>query len=244
MARSERGFTLIELLVVIAIIAILAAILFPVFIKAKEASKTTSCASREHQLSLAVLAYVDDHDGWMVPAFTETSQWDEDTAWTWRYSVMSYINNRTIMWCPSDPRTAATWNVPQMEGKDDIASSYGINMDVAGNNSNIWFWGCHRVSEFRRHSRTLLLLEANYGMGYPHYQMLIKQYLMTYFPYHHNRRMNVSFLDGHSKTIALKNTLSEDPSKFLWKDISSRDVTTIAQIRRLLRSWPRNYPPQ
>src|SRR5436305_1156733 len=63
-ARREftRGFTLIELLVVIAVIAILAAILFPVFARARENARRSSCQSNEKQLSLAVLQYAQDYD--------------------------------------------------------------------------------------------------------------------------------------------------------------------------------------
>jgi len=60
--RSPRGFTLIELLVVIAIIAILAAILFPVFAKAREKARQASCASNEKQMGLATNMYMTDYD--------------------------------------------------------------------------------------------------------------------------------------------------------------------------------------
>ncbi len=60
MKKRERGFTLIELLVVIAIIAILAAILFPVFTRAKQASMTASCLSNVKQFALANIMYADD----------------------------------------------------------------------------------------------------------------------------------------------------------------------------------------
>ncbi len=62
MTRRQRGFTLIELLVVIAIIAILAAILFPVFAKAREKARQTSCLSNIRQLSTGILSYAQDYD--------------------------------------------------------------------------------------------------------------------------------------------------------------------------------------
>jgi len=62
MNTTKRGFTLIELLVVIAIIAILAAILFPVFAKVREKARQTSCLSNEKQLGLAITQYVQDYD--------------------------------------------------------------------------------------------------------------------------------------------------------------------------------------
>lgn len=67
---GRRAFTLIELLVVIAIIAVLAAILFPVFVQAKESAKQTQCLMQMKQLALGMNMYADDHDNMWVPAFT------------------------------------------------------------------------------------------------------------------------------------------------------------------------------
>jgi prepilin-type N-terminal cleavage/methylation domain-containing protein/prepilin-type processing-associated H-X9-DG protein len=61
--RRNRGFTLIELLVVIAIIAILAAILFPVFAKARAKARTAGCASNQRQIAMALIMYAGDYDG-------------------------------------------------------------------------------------------------------------------------------------------------------------------------------------
>src|SRR5690349_21136525 len=70
MALHRFGFTLIELLVVIAIIAVLAAILFPVFAQARESARQTQCASNVRQLGLAMRMYVTDHDEVWFPSTT------------------------------------------------------------------------------------------------------------------------------------------------------------------------------
>jgi prepilin-type N-terminal cleavage/methylation domain-containing protein/prepilin-type processing-associated H-X9-DG protein len=94
---SRRGFTLIELLVVIAIIAILAAILFPVFAKAREAARKTQCASNAKNLGTAMLMYVQDYDevlplaAYAVPG----------GAVMWHDLVDPYVKNKDIWHCPS-----------------------------------------------------------------------------------------------------------------------------------------------
>src|ERR1700677_1343177 len=74
--NPKKAFTLIELLVVIAIIAILAAILFPVFAQAKEAAKKTSCLSNMKQLGLADIMYVNDHDDTYPYFDMDNATWD------------------------------------------------------------------------------------------------------------------------------------------------------------------------
>ncbi|MFQ6097221.1 MAG: prepilin-type N-terminal cleavage/methylation domain-containing protein [Armatimonadota bacterium] len=99
--RSNSGFTLIELLVVIAIIAILAAILFPVFAKAREKAKQASCLSNVKQLSLGILMYKSDYDG-VYPRFCwgQTNCNPVYTASFWPISVYPYIKNKEIFVCP------------------------------------------------------------------------------------------------------------------------------------------------
>ncbi|NLO04664.1 MAG: DUF1559 domain-containing protein [candidate division WS1 bacterium] len=103
MRRS--GFTLIELLVVIAIIAILAAILFPVFARAREKARQTSCLNNVKQLSLGLLMYMGDYDG-SFPSGSAAA-WGDGTYpnhpyGAWADGIQPYIKNNQIYICPSD----------------------------------------------------------------------------------------------------------------------------------------------
>ncbi|MDX1933659.1 MAG: prepilin-type N-terminal cleavage/methylation domain-containing protein [Capsulimonadales bacterium] len=108
---ARRGFTLIELLVVIAIIAILAAILFPVFAQAREKARQTSCLSNMKQLGLAVRMYVQDYDETFSPirvalaTATNFPNVPADSVLTWRNVVQPYVKNTGIFSCPSNPNS-------------------------------------------------------------------------------------------------------------------------------------------
>ena len=103
--KSAQGFTLIELLVVIAIIAILAAILFPVFAQAREKARQASCLSNTKQVGLGILMYVQDFDeqfpsGRGVKAGTNTAI---TPGVGWAGSTYSYTKNAQVLRCPDDP---------------------------------------------------------------------------------------------------------------------------------------------
>jgi len=98
MITSKRsGFTLIELLVVIAIIAILAAILFPVFAKVREKARTTSCASNLRQIGLGVMQYVQDNDENYPTGQKGT------LGQGWAGPVYAYVKSTAVFHCPDDP---------------------------------------------------------------------------------------------------------------------------------------------
>src|SRR5436189_4141171 len=109
MRLKNRAFTLIELLVVIAIIAILAAILFPVFAKAKEAAKKTVCVSNSSQMAKATLMYMGDNDE-RVPLrnyencnnVTCTGSHNPPNS-VWILLVQPYVNDLKFSRCPADP---------------------------------------------------------------------------------------------------------------------------------------------
>lgn len=124
---QRKAFTLIELLVVIAIIAILAAILFPVFAQAKEAAKKTQCLSNSKQLCLGILMYQNDYDD-VYPAGTLAwTQWDGEggDGWhTWGSTVLPYLKSVGVFACPGD----------SMGGKVDPKTTWaGIMMSYSVN---------------------------------------------------------------------------------------------------------------
>jgi prepilin-type N-terminal cleavage/methylation domain-containing protein/prepilin-type processing-associated H-X9-DG protein len=118
--KRNHAFTLIELLVVIAIIAILAAILFPVFAQAREKARAISCLSNTKELGLAVMMYNQDYDE-VFPSGEQNAWWQD----SWYWGTQPYIKNVQILRCPDDPvnqapaATYGTWAGPRL--------SYGAN---------------------------------------------------------------------------------------------------------------------
>lgn len=94
---SRSAFTLIELLVVIAIIAILAAILFPVFAQAREKARGASCLSNQKQLGLGLMQYTQDYDESLAPLYSSQL----NVPW-WRL-IDPYVKSKQVYTCPSDP---------------------------------------------------------------------------------------------------------------------------------------------
>jgi prepilin-type N-terminal cleavage/methylation domain-containing protein/prepilin-type processing-associated H-X9-DG protein len=135
MRRASRGFTLIELLVVIAIIAILAAILFPVFARAREKARQTSCLSNLKQLGTAALAYAQDFDERLmanncVVGFYTLPNGSPSTSANclWMYQMYPYVANHQVYNCPSsstrlDP---AAYDGSLGYGKNEILSTYPL----------------------------------------------------------------------------------------------------------------------
>lgn len=100
---QRKGFTLIELLVVIAVVAILAAILFPVFSQAREAARRTNCASNLRQISLAAHMYAGDHDEtWMLPPYSFVDAGGQRRFMTPLDMFFPYNRNADLYRCPSD----------------------------------------------------------------------------------------------------------------------------------------------
>jgi len=124
--NRRKGFTLIELLVVIAIIAILAAILFPVFARAREKARQTSCLSNLKQLGLGLLMYAQDYDEALPATYQWYVQGSDWPLYAWRPCIFPYVKNGQLFQCPSDSGAGAD---PSGSGLIPN-SSYAANVNV------------------------------------------------------------------------------------------------------------------
>lgn len=128
---KRRGFTLIELLVVIAIIAILAAILFPVFARARDAARKTQCTSNLKQIGTAIIMYAQDYDECLVPAQTGTCQ--QPDSFGWGDLIQPYAKNTGLLFCPSNTvkiKVVNTLNPPRVVR--DRGGTSGASDDCTG----------------------------------------------------------------------------------------------------------------
>ncbi len=152
--QKEKGFTLIELLVVIAIIAILAAILFPVFAKAREKARQISCASNEKQLGLAFLQYAQDYDE-MLPVGTDDSP---AAPWgaSWAGRINAYVKSPAMYHCPDDS------TAPTGSAVTSVALSYNYNRSIPFNNPGAGFPGPGgALAGLNSPSKTVLVCEIS-----------------------------------------------------------------------------------
>jgi prepilin-type N-terminal cleavage/methylation domain-containing protein/prepilin-type processing-associated H-X9-DG protein len=128
----RRGFTLIELLVVIAIIAILAAILFPVFSKAREKARQASCLSNLKQIGLSVMMYMEDYDETYPQAQYHEAAIDMDRPWF--VAIYPYGGNKQMITCPDGLGQDTTGRIPtgDYSGAQDWTLVDGGYYDVSG----------------------------------------------------------------------------------------------------------------
>ncbi len=198
----RHGFTLIELLVVIAIIAILAAILFPVFARAREKARQTSCLSNVKQIGLAIRMYVQDYDekfpsarsvpGCPFPDYGASIPYMlpvERQLLGWPSLMTPYVKNQQIFWCPSDENESTAPTATVSYFWRHCIDAHGI---TRGGPKDATF--C-RPSEqiivhewFDWHLEKLGLWNANSGI----------------------RQVNAAFVDGHAK--AYRNFTGRGPN--------------------------------
>ena len=219
--RKKSGFTLIELLVVIAIIAILAAILFPVFARAKEAARKTNCQNNIKQCAVAVQLYYGDYDGSLpssaIPlplggtntqvAFVTGNNDAQLTAGqppvpagSWAALVYSYIKSKDAMWCPSDSNKDAA---PTTAKQGDS----GFGAGTSGGGLSYWWkpaadaaWidqtvKARKESDYAYNADQVILFEHK---GFHSGETGVKI----------SSQINMAFLDTHVKTITLPSTIT------------------------------------
>jgi len=194
MRDRKRGFTLIELLVVIAIIAILAAILFPVFAKAREAARKAACGSNVRQYTAATLMYTQDYD----ETFPMNAYLAGTCVATFYLSVAPYVKNDQITRCPSELEAMdivsmfAGFLAGPCPGTPRF-TSYSTNAALLANG----FAGMPPVSlaAVQRTSETALLYDGN---------VLADQTQPVQA--RHSDTFSVGFVDGHAKAIQAQDT--------------------------------------
>lgn len=245
-ANKMKGFTLIELLVVIAIIAILASILFPVFAKAREAARSTSCLSNIKQLGLAFQMYIGDNDDGFPVMYYESAMSVGDpsgevygghvmpsgAAWlsyaqncSYRAQLDPYVKSGGIFRCPSDASTV--WG--------SSSSAYKDGMRFTSYHYRYWFY-------WPQVSGVEAFLHRNISLNYlPHPSRTFA--FNELVPFHDYRpadgpagwcwqpdaKMNFCFADGHSKSLPVDSVLYRpDPAIYQYDMHWPRYVNKVA----------------
>jgi len=222
---SRKGFTLIELLVVIAIIAILAAILFPVFARAREKARQTSCLNNVKQIATAMLMYQSDYDG----CYPMSIYLGGTTVVTFYHAVMPYMKNAQILECPSEvgrikmSEIQALLPVPLAAGL--TAVGYNGNYAIFEDGPNNPLTGRNHAvvndSELPKPAETFIMGDGEIELNPRLFNSPVKGA--------HNEGFNACFADGHGKwTKCVKQT-----STYL-------DLGYNAQNYELIQSGPYN----
>ena len=207
----RKGFTLIELLVVIAIIAILAAILFPVFAQAREKARSVSCTSNFRQLGTSFTMYLQDYDEVVLPRYmacpsTGAAAFPDESR-LWNATIQPYVKNKQIFTCPSssEKRYGDTWNT-----RGFITAGY--NQTISG-----WYWAtdaCGQMilptlPEISYPSKNVMFADSMGGDVANGYRGYLFGNTGLNVPYtttsggsiggRHNEGTNLTFFDGHAK---------------------------------------------
>ncbi len=188
---KRRGFTLIELLVVIAIIAILAAILFPVFARAREKARQTSCLSNVKSLVLGALMYAQDHDE-VLPFAHSYGDW-------WYESLEPYLKNTQILTCPSKRAypIGYAWNYN--------GCGYQPGTTWSPTRTGAIYDGC-TLGIYLSPGPSQTIMLADNWVGGSSSQRLYLYRQIDRREGRHNGTDNYGFVDGHAKALAPTST--------------------------------------
>ena len=210
--KKKGGFTLIELLVVIAIIAILAAILFPVFAKARERARATACVNNMKQIGTALLTYANDWDE-MYPTYSDKSLWIGPLASIIKSARSARDTTTNVFMCPS-----ANSNETGGFGTDaNMAYQWGgggqtdLNSTQAAYTHNGWMYDC-AVADVQSPAQTMFDSDGIWIDAWPTHKQPIPKNRKTNLSANpgyagieriaierHNDGINVGFADSHTK---------------------------------------------
>ncbi|HEX9997482.1 MAG TPA: DUF1559 domain-containing protein [Abditibacterium sp.] len=193
---SHAGFTLIELLVVIAIIAILAAILFPVFGRARENARRSSCQSNLKQIALGIKQYTQDYDE-RFPNIPTVVPDAENPGWA--YAIQPYLKSEQIFQCPSDTAAPPTLGTLVLRAGVAGFSDFYINGNLAVNNAGAG------VSEAALNFSANTIMNGEGTSGSANFQ---QQQNPSAGQARHLEGANYSFADGHVKWLRPEKVLS------------------------------------
>jgi prepilin-type N-terminal cleavage/methylation domain-containing protein/prepilin-type processing-associated H-X9-DG protein len=250
--KQLKAFTLIELLVVIAIIAILAAILFPVFAKARDRAKLSACINNEKQIGLACMTYTDDYDG----IYPINRRAVPGGLWTWKRAIYPYVKSYDVFKCPSvinywaiNPETGAKGDesnsLPQYRNKPNewMPCSYGYSGGFFFETGGSATPRPRRISEVKDPAGTLFIL--NTRMSYPDLGPWMISYrcdlkgnnapnskLGAFVA--HNGRIPMIMADGHVKALKMAETVLPND---MWKHRSYSQTALV----NLLKQMPDEY---
>ena len=190
----RHGFTLIELLVVIAIIAILAAILFPVFAKAREKARQTTCLSNLKQIGTAILMYAQDYDETYPIEYSMDAPDTSQIPLTWPNRVMPYIKNTQLFKCPSDGRTPHA----DFAGCRTILESYAWNYRFGRETNCGYAAATLSLAEVEAPAQCTVLWDDSADCA--------RSFDVDVLGGRHNGGDNFMFADGHAKWYRLRAT--------------------------------------
>lgn len=204
----RRGFTLIELLVVIAIIAILAAILFPVFAKAREKARQTSCLSNCRQLATACLQYWQDYDERTQRHCDNGGAAIASNGDCWMGVLVPYTKNSQIFVCPSNSGTTQSygWDIRGMDYKSIGTFQYPAEKMIFTEHDT-------QGGGYVRHSACGPGSCGNTGATR---SCVAGHTPASYGPARHNEGNNVAFVDGHAKWMKVSDIIDWTGHDHLW----------------------------
>ena len=196
---KNSGFTLIELLVVIAIIAILAAILFPAFARARENARRASCQSNLKQIALGFAQYSQDYDEKMPQNATDNNTGDGHTGWA--YTIQPYLKSWQLFYCPSMSSqyvvNHVNYSYNQYLGQTDAGVVSGRNLSEVQNSAlTVLALDTAEVyGDFDDHGCGAAITCAAYTPGLAEFE-----YAAAYnTTKRHLDGQNFAFVDGHVK---------------------------------------------